>query len=87
MISHCGAGIILECLRSKRNEGLTELSLDSGTVNIAVVNDTLMNNHQTEIGDALHKDGYNICTTTSKILDEVESVLSGHTKLNIYPEA
>ena len=31
MISHCGAGILLECLRSPE------------TTNLAVVNDTLMN--------------------------------------------
>lgn len=33
VISHCGAGILLECLRSPR------------TTCIAVVNETLMNNH------------------------------------------
>ena len=33
VISHCGAGILLESLRSKR------------ATCIAVVNDTLMNNH------------------------------------------
>ena len=27
VISHCGAGIVLECLRSTKNEGLEELIL------------------------------------------------------------
>ena len=38
VISHCGAGVLLECLRSK-NLGKVR------TTNIAVVNETLMGNH------------------------------------------
>ena len=39
VISHCGAGILLECLRSDH------------AICIAVVNDTLMGNHQSELAD------------------------------------
>merc|ERR1712046_546497 len=40
VISHCGAGVLLECLRSKKNE-----QGGSGTANIAVINSALTNNH------------------------------------------
>ena len=30
-----------------------------------------MNNHQTELGYELHKEGYILCTNTTKILDEI----------------
>mgnify|MGYP000601245103 CR=1 FL=1 len=40
VISHCGAGVLLECLRSKKNEKGA-----SGLANIAVINSALMNNH------------------------------------------
>ena len=46
VISHCGAGILLESLRA------------DNTICCAVVNDSLMGNHQSEIADALHKDKY-----------------------------
>ena len=59
VISHCGAGVLLECLRSN-------------TTNIAVVNTSLMDNHQTELGDKLHSSGYNLSSTPSKILSDLE---------------
>ena len=49
IISHCGAGSILEAVRYKK-----EL--------IVVVNDSLQDNHQTELSDAMSAGGY--CTST-----------------------
>ncbi len=46
VISHCGAGILLECLRSDH------------AICIAVVNDSLMGNHQSELADKLSDEGY-----------------------------
>jgi beta-1,4-N-acetylglucosaminyltransferase len=57
VISHCGAGILLECLRSP------------GTTNLAVVNDTLMHNHQTELADKLSSEGYIYQSVPSKVLE------------------
>ena len=54
VISHCGAGIVLECLRSTMNADKEKLSLGEGTMNISVVNDSLMNNHQFELADKLN---------------------------------
>ena len=42
VISHCGAGILLEGLRA-----------ESDPIIVAVVNNTLMNNHQAELADEL----------------------------------
>ena len=57
MISHCGAGILLECLRSK-----------NGTTNVATVNPNLMNNHQIELGEKLSKEGYNMLSSPESVL-------------------
>ena len=77
VISHCGAGILLECLRS-----------DHATC-IAVVNDTLMGNHQSELADQLSADGYIYQSVPSKVLADVTKALgdlaSGR-KLKRYPE-
>ena len=56
VISHCGAGVLLECLRSTHKGPF-------GTRNIAVVNSSLMDNHQSELGDKLHGEGYNMSST------------------------
>ena len=45
IISHAGAGIILESLKNKKKI-------------FVVVNDLLMDNHQTELASALEKDNY-----------------------------
>ncbi len=44
VISHCGAGILLECLKSKKNKEKGKNN-SIGTTNIGVINDSLMNNH------------------------------------------
>ncbi len=79
VISHCGAGILLECLRS-----------DHATC-IAVVNDTLMGNHQSELADKLSSEGYIYQSTPSKVLKDVLRVLNdisvkGTSALKRYPE-
>lgn len=74
VISHCGGGILLECLRSKKNEQAHPGA--TGTANIAVINSALMNNHQSELGDKLHADGHNICTDVTRVLDEVQNLLA-----------
>ena len=76
VISHCGAGILLECLRS-----------DHATC-IAVVNDTLMGNHQSELADKLSSEGYIYQSTPTHILKDVLKVLGEmkNQKLKRYPE-
>ena len=66
VISHCGAGVLLECLRSKKNEKGA-----SGLANIAVINSALMNNHQSELGDKLHADGHNVCTDVANVMEQI----------------
>ena len=77
VISHCGAGILLECLRS-----------DHATC-LAVVNDSLMGNHQSELADKLSADNYIYQSVPSKVLADVKRVLeelrSGRSKLTRYP--
>ena len=83
VISHCGAVVLLECLRSKKNEAGA-----SGLSNIAVINSALMNNHQSELGDKLHGEGYNVCTDTAHVLDEIQKLLGdakGLGKFNRFP--
>jgi beta-1,4-N-acetylglucosaminyltransferase len=63
VISHCGAGILLECLRS-----------DHATC-IAVVNDTLMGNHQSELADQLSDEGYIRASTPKNVLEDIIKIL------------
>ncbi|CDW78405.1 udp-n-acetylglucosamine transferase subunit alg13 homolog [Stylonychia lemnae] len=63
VISHCGAGILLECLRSDH------------AICIAVVNNTLMHNHQTELADQLSKEGYIFQATPQTIADKTKEVI------------
>jgi len=45
LICHCGAGTLLDALRAHKKA-------------IGVINDTLMDNHQVQLANGLHKDGY-----------------------------
>lgn len=74
VISHAGAGIILE-------------SLKNGRKLIVAVNDTLMDNHQTELAETLVKDNYAyFCKDLSRIVEFVDDIVSGKTKvLSEYP--
>ena len=42
-----------------------------GTINVAVINGTLMGNHQSELGEKLHELKYNICSDTTHLLDNL----------------
>ncbi|KAF9927366.1 N-acetylglucosaminyldiphosphodolichol N-acetylglucosaminyltransferase catalytic subunit alg13 [Mortierella alpina] len=52
IISHAGSGSILEALRLKKKL-------------IVVVNEDLMDNHQQELGSALHEQNHLVCTSVS----------------------
>ena len=67
VISHCGAGILLESLRANK-----ATAKEVTTKCIAVVNETLMHNHQSEIADALSTDGYIVKADVSNVLEKVE---------------
>ncbi|KAI8348688.1 putative glycosyltransferase [Mortierella sp. GBAus27b] len=54
IISHAGAGSILEALRLNKKL-------------VVVVNEDLMDNHQLELGSALHQQGYLICCNVSEL--------------------
>ncbi|KAF9143371.1 N-acetylglucosaminyldiphosphodolichol N-acetylglucosaminyltransferase catalytic subunit alg13 [Mortierella sp. GBA39] len=54
IISHAGSGSILEALRLNKKL-------------VVVVNEDLMDNHQQELGDALHEQHYLVCCTVSTL--------------------
>ena len=74
IISHAGAGIILESLKNKRKV-------------IVCVNDELMDNHQIELASSLHENNYvYYCKNLPNITEEAEKVISNNFKLKEYPE-
>ena len=74
IVSHGGAGIILESLKNKRKV-------------IVCVNDELMDNHQIELASSLHENGYVFyCKNLAYILEDSEKVISNSIKLKEYPE-
>lgn len=74
VISHGGAGIILESLKNKRKI-------------IVCVNDTLMDNHQVELASSLEEENYVVyCKDLSKIVETVQEVIQGKRILKDYPE-
>ena len=64
LISHCGAGILLEGLRA------------DDTCCIAVVNETLMDNHQSEIADKLCDMNHIHKGTPSNVIELVKQTLN-----------
>ena len=77
VISHCGAGILLESLRA------------DDTVAIAVVNDSLMGNHQSELADRLSGLHHIYQAVPSNVMQQVTETLqalkSGQDGLVKYP--
>lgn len=77
IISHCGAGSILEAMDLRKSL-------------IVVVNSTLQGDHQRELSDALASDNYCLTTSPSLLLGCLSSVASGEinleTLLKIFPE-
>ncbi|CAO3567607.1 unnamed protein product [Mortierella alpina] len=60
IISHAGSGSILEALRLKKKL-------------IVVVNEDLMDNHQQELGSALHEQKHLVCTTVSGLEEALKA--------------
>ena len=74
IISHGGAGIILESLKNIRKV-------------IVCVNDELMDNHQVELASSLHNEGYvHYCKDLSKIVEEANQIILDPSKIKKYPE-
>ncbi|KAK4517730.1 uncharacterized protein ATC70_001072 [Mucor velutinosus] len=73
IISHAGAGTILQALRMK-NKKL-----------IIVVNMSLMDNHQYQLAQAMHSSNYAICSGMSELTDTLRNI--NHSQLTPFPAA
>eukprot|EP00964_Phaeocystis_antarctica_P105106 scaffold70187_cov60-Phaeocystis_antarctica.AAC.4 len=73
LISHAGAGSILEGLRL-------------GKLLLVVVNDQLMHNHQQELAHALAEQRHLVATTPGQLRDELQRLLERPPALLPYPE-
>ena len=74
LISHAGAGSILEGLRL-------------GKLLVVVVNDQLMHNHQQELAHALAEQRHLVATTPGQLRGELQRLLERPPALLPYPEA
>lgn len=63
IISHCGAGSILEAVKYKKRL-------------VVVVNESLQDNHQTELADAMRDMGYCLSTTPAQLLSVLPALQS-----------
>lgn len=63
IISHCGAGSILEAVKNGKDL-------------IVVVNNTLQGNHQTELADAMSSAGYCTSTEPSAVIETLQAYSS-----------
>jgi beta-1,4-N-acetylglucosaminyltransferase len=77
IISHCGAGSVLESVSLRK-------------FLIVVVNTTLQGNHQTELADAMAGQGWCISTEPQRLLGDLEDLATAgnlKNRLKPYPEA
>jgi beta-1,4-N-acetylglucosaminyltransferase len=70
VISHAGAGSIVE-------------SLEANKKLIVVINETLMDNHQFELAEKMHKEGYLLYSLCSNLNEILESALDNNSN-NVY---
>lgn len=74
IISPCGAGTVLECLKNKRKF-------------IGVVNESLMNNHQIELATEMSKYNYIYHVQLDNIIKQLENIFEKRViELNEYPD-
>lgn len=71
IISHAGAGTIMECLEMKK-------------ILVVCVNTTLMDNHQTELADEMARQNYCIATFPETLLKTLSEEF--HAKIRAYPD-
>ena len=69
VISHAGTGSLLDALANNNNNNDSKIKLRAKKI-VAVVNDTLMNNHQLEIGEKLESYGLLTCCKNLKELEQ-----------------
>eukprot|EP00947_MAST-08B_sp_MAST-8B-sp1_P004918 g4918.t1 len=74
IISHAGAGSIMEALRRRKRL-------------IVVVNEALMDNHQTELAEALGDEGYLKYATCSTVMSVLSAAVQDGWAPKDYPEA
>mmetsp|Transcript_52628 Transcript_52628/g.138390 ORF Transcript_52628/g.138390 Transcript_52628/m.138390 type:complete len:165 (+) Transcript_52628:57-551(+) len=74
LISHAGAGSILEGMRLRARM-------------VVVVNDALMDNHQTELADELADRDHCLGTTPSRLLATLEDLAARKTPFEVFPPA
>ena len=63
IVSHCGAGSILEAVTKQKRL-------------IVVINDSLQDNHQVELADAVNQSGYALSVSPESVIDAIRSQLS-----------
>ncbi len=73
VITHCGAGSVLECLHMKKRS-------------ICVINSNLLDNHQVELADFLEESGFiKVARRPSDLTDVIKNI-DVQSPLKIYPE-
>lgn len=73
VISHAGAGTCLEMLRLKKRL-------------LIVVNDCLMDNHQTELAEQLEQDGFAIVASVDNLEDKFDLIRGKHIQFKKFPK-
>jgi beta-1,4-N-acetylglucosaminyltransferase len=71
IISHAGAGSVME-------------SLEANKKLIVVINEMLMDNHQLELAEKMHDEGYSLYTTCEGLREKIELINSRNCQLKTY---